>query len=481
VTVDGHLILSNNVLDLSQKSSITSIESNSFSGVKIISANFSALMTSSSLKTIENWTFLETIEIQYPITSINSKLFSGCISLKTIIINGTSVLSNYFLDFSQNSPITSIDLLTFSGVQIKFAKFSQSFPSFSLSTFENWTFLETIEIQYPITSINSKLFSGCALLKTIIINGTSILSNNVLDLSQNSSIISIDSYSFSGVQIKTANFSRTFTSFYPHAFENFGFLEVIEIQYPIISIPSGIFSGCVALKTIIIHGISILSNNFLDFSQNSSIKLIGSNSFAGVQITSAKFSPSFKSFSSSTFFNCSFLEIIEIQYPIRTISGEMFLGCTSLQTIIINGSSILSNNVLDFSNASSMTLIGSYSFSQTPILSAIIPSSVKFFEGNAFEDCNQLTFLQVDAPLESPLSVSLKGLTSIEKFIYETLSIVTDHVLNLPYISHSIDVIPAKWCSGTNIISATIDLPYDQFGVECFSNCLKLQKIEIKS
>jgi hypothetical protein len=61
------------------------------------------------------------------------------------------------------------------------------------------------------------------------------------------------------------------------------------------------------------------------------------------------------------------------------------------------------------------------------------------------------------------------------------LSIIIDFILNLPYISHSIDAIPDNWCSGVSIISATIDLPYDQFGNSCFSNCLKLQKIEIQS
>jgi hypothetical protein len=167
-----------------------------------------------------------------------------------------------------------------------------------------------IEIQYPIDTIPSQMFSGCTSLKTIIISGYYILSNGYLDFSQYLFISKIDSSSFSQVSIRLTNFSKIFTSFSPNSFYDWQYLETIEIQYPIAAIPSGMFSGCVSLKTIIINRYYILSHNYLDFSQYKFIASISSDSYSNITIISAKFSSNFSSFPSDAFYNWKFLEAI---------------------------------------------------------------------------------------------------------------------------------------------------------------------------
>jgi hypothetical protein len=269
-------------------------------------------------------------------------MFSGCISLKTIIIAGNYVLQNCRLNLYG---IGNFNSNSFFQVSINYVYIPSTLSSFNFSYLYQFNNLTSLEIDrdesyqaIPLNSFPSLI--NCTALPVKIIE------NNVLNLSgYNYSSTSLPSSCYSGLGLISAYIPSSITPIGSNCFMNCKNLERVEFQYQITTISDFLFSGCTLLKTINIAG-----NYFL---QSGRLNLFGvlsfnSSSFSQVPINYVYIPSSLSSFTFSYLYQFNNLISLEIDYDnsYQIISLNSF---PSLINYTVLGIKIIENNVLNLS------------------------------------------------------------------------------------------------------------------------------------
>ena len=311
------------------------------------------------------------------------QLFAGCTSLETVTIpEGTETIANYALSKSH---------------------------------------IKTIQIPDSVTLISSYAFSECAGLTEISVPG---------------SVAKIDTYAFSGcTSLTDVTLNEGLTQLQGFAFSSCTGLEEIELPSTMGYVGDHNFYGCTNLKRVTIPEDlkTIYAYAFANCTSLEEIHLPDSVTTMGYRVfandTALKTVNYPKSYNSS----------IDGYGAYNYEFGQLFFGCTSLETVTIpEGTETIANyafrnsNITSIQIPESVTLIGSYAFSACTNLSEVsIPESVAKIDTYAFSGCTSLTDVTLNEGLTQLQGYVFSGCTALEEITMPvSLSYVGDHAFS---------------------------------------------------
>jgi hypothetical protein len=166
------------------------------------------------------------------------------------------------------------------------------------------------------------------------------------------------------------------------------------------------------------------------YETSSNLKIISDHAFHYSNLVSVVLPPSVQKVGECCFFRSQYLRTVEIQYLVTSIPFQMLYGCGLLKTIIIGGDYILQDGFLDFSNASLIRTIDSYSFSGTSIISTKFPSAISIYSDGIFKDYKFLQTVEIQYPLLSIFDEMFYVCTSLKSIFIADNYILRDSVLD---------------------------------------------------
>ena len=283
------------------------------------------------------------------VTSLGSRLFYGCASLKEIV-------------FAEGSTIQRL--------------YGNSWNSVG-GAFNGCQSVETILLPDTITSIGFGVFANCRSLKNI-----NLPTHNIQAIGKNAFVNcvnlegdfvfsiceSVGDYAFSGcAKIHSISLADNCTSVGTFAFKNCSNLESVTLSYAQTRIENYTFVGCSSLKNITLP---------------SHLAFIGGNAFEGcTSLTSITIPEGVVEIQGGAFFRCSSLSSITFSNRLEKIGAVAFQECTSLTTIYI---------------PESVSTIESYAFSGCTGLTKVIERAINppaMPSGKAFNNTNNLPYL----------------------------------------------------------------------------------------
>lgn len=342
-----------------------------------------------------------------------SRLFSGCKSIKKVIVTegSLSIPDNAFksckwlTDIEIPASVTSIGDSAFSGCS--------SLPAFVLSdnvtslggyVFSGCTGLTTISIPDSISSIGEHAFSGCISLTTISIpDSISSIEKNTFSgctslttVSIPNTITKIGDSAFSGcTSLDDIVIPANVTNLGPSVFYNCSSLTNITIPDTITTIPSDMLSGCTSLQNFVIPD---------------TVTVIWQRAFAGcTALTSINIPYGVSTIYQGTFMRCSSLASITIPDTVITIEEYAFYLCSSLTSIIMPDTDCLNFiGEYAFSGCSGLTELSfpnrehiwfhieRYAFSDcTGLTSVSLPECIGYIGEYAFSGCTGITSVEI--------------------------------------------------------------------------------------
>lgn len=165
-------------------------------------------------------------------------------------------------------------------------------------------------------------------------------------------------------EIKVLTYSNKATSIGAYAFAGCSSLQSITISNRVVSVGAYAFKGCSAkiswgnnpnLPEI---GDSAFSGYLgTEFSIPSSVKTISELAFEGAAITSIKVPNSVNTLSHSAFRNCKYLVSVVLGTKLNTIAADVFLGCSSLETVLIRGETFYAIGSFAFNGCTSLRAV----------------------------------------------------------------------------------------------------------------------------
>ena len=207
---------------------------------------------------------LTSLTIGHNVTSINSRMFESCTSLKELYIedsettlnfgyNGPSS-SGYYSGMFSSAPLETL----YMGRNISFSYIGDKYKC---SPFYGKSKLQSLVISDKVTSIASYLFYGCTGLTNVEIPNsvTNIESyafygcSGIISTEIPNSVTNIGSYAFYGcTEITSINIPSSITNINEYTF--YGCSKIIDITIPgsVTSIGSYAFYGCTGITSIII-------------------------------------------------------------------------------------------------------------------------------------------------------------------------------------------------------------------------------------
>lgn len=451
---------------------------------------------------------LERVEIYAPIgnnlTYINSYYFSGCTSLKEVILPDNIVELGREA-FKNCTSLQTIDL--------------SKIKEIGESTFEGCTSLSSIDLS-SVNTIGDYAFDGCTALTEVyipdsVINmGTNVFLNCVnlttFTVSESNSAYKL------GEKGELLNYDETQILYVPtyvtgeyvipngvmvgdYAFAGTGVTKV-TIPNSMTVIPDGMFAGCAQLTEVVMHdGITEIGNYAFEGSGieritiNRNITKIGNSAFKDcanlTEVTFGANGSSVLTLGNSAFENCTSLTSIELPRRVRNtqrvsstsvsttgfgIGSRCFAGCTSLATVTFAESGAewmtegLSLSTYAFSGCTALTsiVLPEYNRSGTSTTYSAIGDY-------AFEGCTSLVSVVREG--RDPSEGYRGAYYDIDAYAFfgcsklTTIQLPTNTYYNGAFIF-----------SGTALENVTLNL-VDYFGsaISLFENCTSLKTVTI--
>jgi hypothetical protein len=366
-------------------------------------------------------------------TSVGYEAFSGCASLKNIVIpNGIINISSYA--FSGCKSLTGITMPSS-------LKTISSYAFRDCTNLTTITIDDTVENPNKLTSIDSTAFSNCDKLFVKVEVGTTgkylyYINDNT---NQHTILVKADKDISGGVTIdsntkfivnsafsdcsslKNAVLPTSITILSDSLFSDCSSLSNLTINGNITYIGKNVFKNCMSLSSLTLPSTLTLSSidtsafsgckfttiNYqsvggTDYSFiNGTLSLSGSGAITSSWenwkelILSVNIGTGYTSIGSSAFSNCINLTSINIPSNVSSIGNSAFSCCTSLSSIVL---------------PTSITALGSSIFSGCASLSSIVlPKSLTSIGSYAFYNCTNLSTVTIDDTAENP-----NKLTSID-------------------------------------------------------------------
>ena len=353
--------------------SVTSIGSSAFFGCESLSSVTFA--EDSQLSEIGEFAFctcteLSSITIPASVKTISDEAFNNCSSLETVTFAEGSQLSVIKEKAFYETAITSIEIpasVTSIGSSAFFGCESLSSVTFAedsqLSEIGEFAFctcteLSSITIPASVKTISDEAFNNCSSLETVT-------------FAEGSKLSVIKGYAFYETAITSIKIPASVTEIGLLAFNSCYSLETVtfaeDSQLSIIG--DFAFCMCTGLSSITIPA---------------SVKTIGDGAFSQTALTSIEIPASVETISDDTFNQCSSLGTVTFaeDSQLSEIGRSAFQGCYSLETI-------------DFAECPQLSEIGGSAFAETALTSIEIPASVMRIEYDAFSKCQGLASITV--------------------------------------------------------------------------------------
>ena len=404
--------------------SVTSIGFKAFSGCTgIDSVNIPASVKVICNQAFANCTGMVSMTIPNTVDSIGNNAF---LKVKNIIYHGTAMGEPWGAltlngTFDGDFIYSSDNLTVYTGTESVVA-IPDSISTIGNSAFEGCTTVTEVVIPETVTEIGSNAFSGCENLSSVNIP---------------TSVTSISEGAFANCSsLDSVAIPESVTEIGNGAFNSCTSLTVIDIPESVTSIGSDAFAGCSKLDTIVIP---------------ESVTEIGNNAFSGcTNLSSVNIPSSIQSINDGAFANCTSLDSIVLPENLTGIGSNAFSSCTSLSTIEI---------------PESVENIGAAAFAGCVKLdSVIIPESVTAIGDSAFSGCTSLTSIGI------PTSITAIGANTFSGCVK----------LDSVAIPESVTEIGSGAFNGCASLSS-IDIPSSvtQIGDGAFAFCSSLETVQI--
>ena len=315
------------------------------------------------------------------VTSIGYSAFSGCTSLKTVIISD-SVITISNRAFQDCTSLVSIDL-------------PENLEELSAGCFENCTSLESIVIPDSVKYIYNDVFNGCVSLAEVDIPdnieyfSSDVFTNTAIVNNQTTAIKYVENWAVAcDEDITSASVKKGTVGIGGGAFQMREQLETITLPDGLVYIGSSAFDGCTSLTSVIIPD---------------SVTIISEDAFSDTALKSITIPEGVTAINDFTFAGCKDLKTVNLPDTITSIGYDAFDECTSLKSITL---------------PDSITAIGGYAFSYcTTLESIVIPNAVTRIEYNAFQNCTSLKTINIPASVTETGTTIFKNCSSLESVI----------------------------------------------------------------
>lgn len=380
---------------------------------------------------------------RYPVTSIGSKAFYNCTSLKSV-----SIGNSLRLILSQ--------------------------------AFSGCTNLTSITIPESVTNIGKSAFSGCTALETVYFNAENCTQcesyafpSNIKTLVIGDSVKNIPEDAFYGCTgMTTVSIGNSVSTIGDYAFQSCSGLLSITIPNSVTTIGVRAFHGCNSLETVY-------------FNAENCTKCGGSEGFYIAFPTNLKtvvFGDKVKNIPSYAFYGCALTEVT-IPESVTSIGDRAFKACASLETVYFNAencitcSSPFSTNLKAAVVGDKVKNIPAYSFSGISDLTSVtMGESVKTIGDKAFYNCSGLKSV-VTKSLESWVNIEFENFYSNPTYYAKTLLVGDESIRRLTIPDGTTRLNKYAFINCEPLVTANIPASLASAGESVFGGCTGLQRI----
>ena len=365
----------------------------------------------------------ETIEyngVNYSVTSIGNRAFSGCSGLTSIEIPNsvTCIGGGAFYDCKG---LTSIEI-------------PGSVTSIGEGAFYNCTGLTSVTIPNSVTSIGEGAFYNCTGLEKVCINDLAAWCGIDFGSTDANPLYYAGNLYLNGELVTEVVIPEGVKEIKNFAFYNCTVLTSILIPNSVTSIGDCAFYYCTGLTSITIPN---------------SVTSIGERAFWGcLRLTSITIHNSVTSIGAAAFANCTGLTSIEIPNSVTTIGKYAFEDCTGLKNVVI-GDGVTSIEYNAFYGCTGLTNV-------------VIGNGVTRIESSAFNGCTGLTSVVIGNGVTSIKSSAFNGCTGLTSVV-------------IPNSVTSIEGFAFNGCK--NLATLTIGSGVTYIGSSAFAKCENLTDV----
>lgn len=346
--------------------------------------------------------------------TIASEAFRGCVALQQVEINTSSIYSKVFIDCNSLKSVIIGDSVTSIGSKAFYecksltsVIINNGVTSIGVSAFAYCTSLTNIEIPDSVTSIGYMAFWDCTSLESISLPFVGATKNGT-ENTHFGYIFGASQYFYNDDHVPTRLKTVIITggsTIGEEAFWDCNRLTSVVIGDSVTRVGSDAFAYCDSLTSVNYLGtieqwcnISFegYNSNPLYYAKNlylngnlvtdlvipGTVTEIKKYAFRNcTSLTSVKIPDSVETFGVSVFSGCSNLSVVTLGNALRDISNSAFYGCSSLASITIGNS---------------VTSIGDSAFSGCGALENVEVKSTKISDigANAFANCSLLTNIE---------------------------------------------------------------------------------------
>ncbi len=298
-------------------------------------------------------TALETVDVPDTVTVIGSYCFEKCTSLKTINFGDDSQLKNvgqycfsksgiesivfpkgvtalgYFSGSGVTTPAATVSSSSYQFnecANLKSVEFKGAVTALGAYVFYKCTALESIELPAKTTVIGNRCFQYCSSLKSVTLNSTGALQ--------------IGTYAFADSGLTEITIPKGTKSVGTYVFSNCTDLEKVTVAdgTQALTLDKYCFQKCTSLKSIDLPGRVTAISDYTFYGCESlesvtlnKVKTIGNGAFSGCYALKSVILPdTVTTINGSAFLNCSSLKSITIPEKCTSIGSNVFAGCRNL-------------------------------------------------------------------------------------------------------------------------------------------------------